>query len=99
MIVLGALAARLRGWKPAGQFNLGAWGLPVNVVALVYGLGAILDMLWPRASTSPWYVNYAMSATWLAIIGIGGFYMLLARPYNVGDAPAGDASTRFARRL
>jgi hypothetical protein len=93
MIVMGALAARLRGWKPAGQFKLGAWGTPVNVVALAYGLGAILDMSWPRAPTAPWYVNYAMGATWLAIIGIGGLYMLLARPYHAGNAPAGDAWT------
>ena len=94
MIVLGALAARLKGWKPAGQFKLGAWGMPVNVVALVYGLGAIIDMVWPRTPASPWYVNYAMGATWLAVIGIGGFYMLLARPYEAGDAPAGDAWKR-----
>jgi hypothetical protein len=91
MIVLGALAARLKGWRPAGQFKLGAWGMPINVVALVYGLGAILDMAWPRTPASPWYVNYAMSATWFAIIGIGGLYMVLARPYEAGDAPAGDA--------
>jgi amino acid transporter len=91
MIVLGALAARLRGWTPAGQFTLGRWGLPVNVVALAYGLGAILDMAWPRTPAAPWYMNYAMSVTWLAIIGIGGLYMLLARPYDRGDAPAGDA--------
>jgi amino acid transporter len=91
MIVLGALAARLRGWRPAGQFRLGAWGLPVNVVALAYGIGAIVDMAWPRTPNAPWYMNYAMSVTWLAIIGLGGLYMLLARPYDHGDAPAGDA--------
>jgi amino acid transporter len=91
MIVLGALAARLRGWTPAGQFTLGRWGLPVNVVALAYGIGAILDMAWPRTPAAPWYMNYAMSVTWLAIIGIGGLYMLLAHPYDRGDAPAGDA--------
>lgn len=91
MIVLGALAARLRGWKPAGQFKLGASGLPVNVVALAYGLGAILDMAWPRTPNAPWYMNYAMSVTWLAIIGLGALYMLAGRPYDRGDAPAGDA--------
>jgi amino acid transporter len=91
MIVLGALAARLRGWKPAGQFQLGAWGLPVNAIALAYGLGAILDMAWPRTPGAPWYMNYAMSVTWLAIIGLGALYMLAGRPYDRGDAPAGDA--------
>lgn len=35
---LGVLAARRKGWphKPA-WFNLGRWGMPVNILALVYG--------------------------------------------------------------
>jgi amino acid transporter len=91
MIVFGALAARLRGWKPGGQFTLGAWGWPVNVIALCYGVGAIIDMIWPRTPSAPWYINYAMSVTWLAITGIGELYMIFARPYDHGTAPAGDA--------
>jgi len=91
MIVLGALVARLRGWKPAGQFKLGRWGMPVNAVALAYGLGAIVDMAWPRAPGAPWYINWSMSVTWLAIVGVGALYMVLARPYDSGTAPAGDA--------
>jgi len=91
MIVLGALTARLRGWKPAGQFRLGAWGMPVNVVALAYGVGAIVDMAWPRTPDAPWYIDWSMSVTWLAIVGAGALYMILARPYDSGTAPAGDA--------
>jgi amino acid transporter len=91
MIVLGALVARARGWIPSGQFRLGAWAWPVNIVALIYGVGALIDMLWPRTPTAPWFINYAMGVTWLAIIGIGALYMLLARPYDTGTAPAGDA--------
>jgi amino acid transporter len=91
MIVLAALIARFRGWKPAGQFRLGAWGTAINVVALAYGVGAILDMVWPRTPDAPWFLNYAMGLTWLAIIGIGALYMLVARPYDAGTAPAGDA--------
>ena len=91
MIVLGALAARMRGWRPAGQFKLGVWALPVNVVALVYGVSAIVDMAWPRTPGQPWYMNYSMSLTWLAIIGIGALYMAAGRPYDHGSAPAGDA--------
>jgi amino acid transporter len=91
MIVFGALAARLRGWKPGGQFTLGAWGLPINIIALCYGVGAIIDMIWPRTSTAPWYINYAMSVTWLAITLVGALYMTIGRPYDRGTAPAGDA--------
>ncbi len=91
MIVLGALGARLRGWNPAGRFRLGAFGLPVNVIALAYGIAAILDMAWPRTPDQPWYINYSMSVTWLAIVGAGILYMAIARPYDRGAAPAGDA--------
>ncbi len=91
MIVLGALAARLRGWAPAGQFRLGSWGIVVNVAALLYGVGAIVDMLWPRTPNVPWYLDYSMSVTWLAIVGVGALYMLLLRPYDRGTSPAGDA--------
>ncbi len=91
MIVLGALSARLKGWKPAGKFMLGRAGMVVNIVALVYGIGAIADMIWPRTPAAPWYINYSMSLTWIVIIGIGALYMAIARPYDRGTAPAGDA--------
>jgi len=48
-------------------------------------------MIWPRTPNTPWYIDWSMSVTWLAIIGAGALYMLLARPYDRGDAPAGDA--------
>jgi hypothetical protein len=35
MTVVGALIARLRGWRPAG-FSLGRWAYPVYFVALAY---------------------------------------------------------------
>ena len=41
----GVLAARLRGWphKPA-WFNLGRWGMPVNILALVWGGAMLLNI-------------------------------------------------------
>jgi amino acid transporter len=45
---IGVLAARRRGWphKPA-WFNLGRWGMTVNVLAIVYGaIGVINIGLW-----------------------------------------------------
>jgi hypothetical protein len=32
-----------------------------------------------------------MGVTWLAIAGAGALYMIVARPYDRGDAPSGDA--------
>jgi amino acid transporter len=93
MIVLAALMARMKGWRPAGVFTLGAWGLPVNLLALAYGVAAIVNILWPRpqSAADPWYTVYGMSATTLGVVLIGAAYMVLAKPYARGNAPAGDA--------
>ncbi len=91
MIVLAALIARGKGWRPAGPFTLGAWGLPVNVLALAYGVGAIVNIVWPRSPNDPWYVDYAMLVTTLGILVLGSIYMAAAKPYEHGLAPAGDA--------
>src|SRR5699024_4497134 len=37
MVVLGALRQRARGWKPAGPWSLGGWGVVVNIAALAVG--------------------------------------------------------------
>jgi amino acid transporter len=91
MIVIAALVARARGWRPGGVFTLGAWGWPTNVAALAYGLAAIINMSWPRTPEAPWFSNYGVVVTSLGIIGLGLIYMILARPYDHGRAPAGDA--------
>jgi len=91
MIVVAALVARARGWRPAGSFTLGAWGWPVNVAALVYGLSAIVNMSWPRSPADPWFNNYGVVVTSVGVIVLGLAYMITLRPYDRGQAPAGDA--------
>jgi amino acid transporter len=91
MIVLAALIARMRGWRPAGPYRLEGWGFPVNCLALAYGVAAIVNILWPRSPNDPWYVDYAMLVTTIGVVVLGAAYMLLAKPYERGNAPAGDA--------
>ena len=91
MIVVAALVARARGWKPGGAFTLKGWGWSVNLLALAYGLAAIINMSWPRSPNDPWFSNYGVIVTSLGIIALGLLYMLAARPYDRGKAPAGDA--------
>jgi amino acid transporter len=100
MIVLAALIARIKGWRPAGPFSLGAWGVPVNLLALAYGVGAIVNILWPRpqSAADPWYAVYGMAATTAGVMLIGAAYMVLAKPYARGNAPAGDAHLLAARQ-
>jgi amino acid transporter len=78
MVVIAALRARLKGWVPAGAFRLGAWGTPVNVLALVYGIAAIINIGWPRTPDQPWYLDYGTIVSTLVVIGAGLVYLAVA---------------------
>src|SRR6266446_3940295 len=91
IIVLGALVARAKGWKPSGEFRLGVWAWPVNIAAFTYGVLAIINMVWPRTPQDPWYRNYGMIVGTVAVVGSGLLYAILFRPYDRLDAPEGDA--------
>ncbi|MGX1544859.1 APC family permease [Streptomyces adustus] len=91
MVVLAALRARLRGWRPSGAFSLGAWGLPVNIAALVYGVAAAVNMAWPRTPDAAWYDNYLVIISAALVIGLGLVYLFVAKPDRRSQAPAGDA--------
>ena len=82
MVVLGAVFARLRGWIPAGKFTLGKYGWSINIAALLYGTGAVVNMLWPRAPGEAWYVNYAMMFTTAVVIVSWLFYMFVGKPHK-----------------
>lgn len=90
LVVLAALIARFRGWRPAGKWTLGKWGFPVNIAALIYGVSAMINMAWPRTPDVPWYDNYIVLIGVGIVAGIGLLYMIIGRPYRHGDAPAGD---------
>jgi amino acid transporter len=50
---LALLRARLRGWPRAkAPFSLGRWGLPINLLALAYGGGMLVNFAWPRGAPS-----------------------------------------------
>jgi hypothetical protein len=99
MIVLAALLARYKGWRPSGPFTLGRWGYLVNVLALLYGISAIVNILWPRSPNDPWYVNYGMLVTTIGVVMLGALYMVAAKPYERGNAPAGDAHLLTSRAV
>jgi amino acid transporter len=92
MVVLAALIARSRGWVPSGKFTLGRYGWAVNIAALVYGVAGAVNLAWPRGGD-----DVAWSDKWIVVIGaaivvgVGLAYMVLGRPYERSEAPAGDA--------
>ncbi|HEY5836475.1 amino acid permease [Streptomyces sp.] len=88
MVTGPQLLRRFRAPLPAGTdelgkplFSLGRWGIPVNVLALLYGLAMTVNLAWPRAavydpSGGHWYFQWfcllflgaalALGATWRA---------------------------------
>lgn len=73
MVTCSMLKKRLQGqWPPkdlkaGGYFTLGRWGLPVNILAVLWGVAMALNLAWPRTEVygEPWY------NTWGAFIYIG----------------------------
>jgi len=77
------LLKRLRGeWpdadgKHSGYFSLGRWGLPVNIIAVLWGAGMALNLAWPReavygAGPLRWIAFIFIGA--ISAIGLGWFY-------------------------
>ena len=91
MVVLAALRARFKGWKPSGKYQMGGWGMPVTVMALVYGIIAMVNMAWPRTPDASFVDNYIVAISAVVVIAVGLVYMVITKPYDRGEAPHGDA--------
>lgn len=97
MVVLAALRQRLKGWKPAGEWSVGGWGMLVNVMALAYGLCGIWLLAQPAESSS--FIDRWTVLVGLAVVVVSGLvYMVLARPFGRSNAPEDDA-IEHAKRL
>ncbi|WP_055589310.1 amino acid permease [Streptacidiphilus griseoplanus] len=85
MVTGPMLLRRLRGgWDTAAQgsdehgrplFTLGRWGLPVNALALLFGLVMAVNLAWPRAEVydpqgGHWYLQ------WFTVLVLAGALLL-----------------------
>ncbi|QHM70996.1 APC family permease [Mixta intestinalis] len=97
MVVLAALRQRLKGWKPAGEWTVGGWGMLVNFLALAYGIGGIWLLAQPTDSEA--FIDRWTVLVGLAIVILSGLiYMTLAKPFGRSSAPENDA-IEYATRL
>jgi len=90
------LYRRLRGWpKDLGPqpdedgkpvFSLGRWGLPINIVAVLYGLAMAINLAWPRQSvydpsgSSPILQYFALII--LAVTVVGGVIAFTVKKHD-----------------
>jgi amino acid transporter len=91
MVVLAALRARLKGWVPQGQFTLGRWGIIVNVAALVWGIAALVNIMWPRSPEEAWYDNYLVILATGSVVLVGVIYMTVSGRADQSPGAYGDA--------
>ena len=97
-VVLSSLIGRARGWKPAGSFTLGRWGWTVNVLALVYGVAAIV-ILSVKGGTGTSFFDHWLVPLSVAIVFVAGLlYLLILRPKeNVREDARSGAPLATAR--
>ncbi|MEU3789815.1 amino acid permease [Streptomyces fructofermentans] len=60
-------------------FSLGRWGVPVNALALLYGLFMTVNLAWPRAEVydpagGHWYFQWFTVLFLLATVGLGALW-------------------------
>ncbi|MFD7339108.1 APC family permease [Streptomyces violascens] len=80
LVTIPMLVQRLRGgWTSAtGHFSLGRLGLPVNILAVLWGSAMTVNLLWPRAevynATGPqhWYLRWG-GVLFVGVVAVGGF--------------------------
>jgi amino acid transporter len=65
---LAFLRARTKGWpRTKAPFNLGGWGMVVNVVAILWGLAMMLNFLTPSSATGAFDAGPASASNYLRV--------------------------------
>jgi urea carboxylase system permease len=81
----GMLRARIKGTWPRPEhgpyFNLGRWGLFINVFAVVYGAVIAFEVAWPRAAVygTKWYFRFGAYEFIGASFIVGALYYFLVQ--------------------
>jgi urea carboxylase system permease len=91
LVTVPMLVSRLRGrWPPGGReqgyFSLGKLGLPINVIAVAWGVFMSINLAWPRKdvynATEPfhWYLQYG-AVLFVSVVFFGGlaYYWFVQR--------------------
>jgi amino acid transporter len=100
LVTVPLLIRRWRGWPGtahddpgATRFSLGRWGLPVNALAVGYGLFMAVNIAWPRAAVydpagGHWYLQWfaELFVAGVAVLGIVA-YAIRNRQSLVAPAP------------
>lgn len=89
-VTVPLLVRRLRGGLSRqglhgdGHFTLGRWGLPVNVLAVIWGVVIVTNIGWPRTEVygATWYRRYSAPLGTAVMLAVGGLYYGLVRRHK-----------------
>lgn len=92
LVTVPLLRKRLAGqWPPAdlaagGYFTMGRWGMLVNIVAVLWGVGMALNLAWPREAVygTPWYNTWGAFVYIAAIFGAGLWWYAVKGRHHIG---------------
>jgi urea carboxylase system permease len=86
MVTGPMLVRRLRGEvkAEAGLFSLGRWGVPVNVLAVLWGALMVVNLGWPRTKVfgDSWYLQWCPELFLAATAVLGALAYAVARPHR-----------------
>jgi amino acid transporter len=83
------LVARFRGWPAGGApMQLGRWGIPLNILVVLYTGAGFVDLMWFRDATNPRWHSVPVSVWMLALpIAVGLVYRSTARSVRLSASP------------
>jgi urea carboxylase system permease len=94
LVTLPLLHHRLRGWPKQGDsgvrgvFTLGKWGLPVNVLAVAWGVFMVVNIGWPRRLYGEeWYERYSAVLLTAGLLAVGWAYYALVQSHKISRTP------------
>ncbi|WP_033414637.1 APC family permease [Actinomycetospora chiangmaiensis] len=96
LVTVPMLISRLRGtWQPHPDgFSLGRWGLPVNLLAVLWGIAMTVNLAWPRNeiynATEPfhWYLQWGGVLLPAIILGVPFAYYWFVQRHKTGVVAA-----------
>lgn len=105
MVTGPLLMQRLRGqWPPAdllagGYFTMGRWGMCVNIVAVLWGVGMALNLAWPREVVygAPWYNTWGAFVYIALILGAGLWWYAVKGRHHLGTLASHATGTRTSQ--
>jgi amino acid transporter len=89
LTVIGVIVARARGWVPAGKFKLGRWAWLVTIVAGIYLLAMLVNVVAPTGLSSPrayFNIDWITLLVMVVVAVVGVIFFLIARSGREIDA-------------